>query len=109
MDPVLLSDEETIEVITKMGADDVMVNHLVADNGTKMVFVAFFRKGGCGRIYTNVCTYLGKRYKDEKIVVLESPRLDKPCFKARERKPGNNKHFSKIPVPVHVTEEMLGV
>ena len=106
-EPVLPSDSEVREVIIKMGADKVLVNHLETDSGTKMVVVAFFRKGGCGRIYTNVCAYLAKRYKDKTVVVLESPRLNSECYKARERKPGNAKHFSKVPV-VWVTEEMLG-
>jgi hypothetical protein len=93
------SNAEICRVIVKMGADSVGVTR---DSGT--LYVIFHRHGGCGRIYVNVCTFLAKRFPDNEIVVLESPRKNAWCKKARVRKPGGT-HFVKM--EVLVTETVL--
>lgn len=86
------SDSQICETIEKMGADQVILNRL---NGT--LYIAFYRHGGCGRLYRNVCNYLARRFPDQRIVVLESPRVGKVCHKARVRPP-RCQHFMKASV-----------
>ena len=101
MDTITPSDVEIRETIVNMGADDVKI---VRESG--VMYVAFYRRSGCGRIYVNVCSYLAKRFQEMEIVVLESPRLNRWCQKARVRKPGA-KHFSRT--PVLATASRLGI
>jgi len=103
LDATVLSYAEIRETIVSMGADYSMV---VREN--KVMYVAFYRSGGCGRLHVNVCNYLAKRFHDMEIVVLESPTLNRLCHKARVRRPGGM-HFSPSPEPVLATASRLGV
>ena len=102
MDATVLSDAEIRETIVSMGADYSMV---VREN--KVMFVSFYRQNGrCGRLHVNVCNYLAKRFHDMEIIVMESPKLNDWCHKARVRRPGGM-HFSRI--SILATPARLGV
>lgn len=105
MEATAQSDIEVRDTILTMGADNVVVVRDEDEDGMVM-YVAFYRHGGCGRIYINVCSYLAKRFPDMKIVVLESPRVNSYCTRARVRKAGGD-HF--VRGSVHVTPERLGM
>ena len=95
------NDQEIRDTILSMGADYANVVR-----GDKVIHVSFYRRGGCGRIYVNVCSFLAKRHQDMEIVVLESPRVGKFCRKARVRQPGET-HFART--SVLATADRLGV
>jgi len=101
LDATVQSDVEIRDTILSMGADYSMV---VRED--KVMYVAFYRDGGCGRLHVNVCGYLVKRFHDLEIIVLESPTLNRWCNKARVRRPGG-KHFSRT--SVLATASRLGV
>ena len=101
---IVQNDQEIRDAIFSMGADYVSV---VRDNENKVMHVSFYRRGGCGRIYVNVCNFLRKRHQDMAIVVLESPTVGKPCSKVHVRQSGHE-HFSNGE-PVLATADLLGI
>jgi hypothetical protein len=89
--PVIPNTKEIKEDIRNMGADDVSVVHR-----GHSIYVAFKRDDGrCGRIRAQVCNYLARRFKDLRIIVLESPIVNCWCYKARVREPGTERFVSQ--------------
>lgn len=96
------SDRDRIcRVIKTMGADQVYIGH--KDN---TVFVAFYRAGGCGKMYRNVCSFLRNRLPNNRIVVTQMTKPDHFCEKAQVREVGAT-HFHRD--SVKVTAERLGL
>lgn len=96
------SDRDKIcQVVKTMGADQVHVGH---EGDT--VFVAFYRVGGCGKMYRNVCSFLRNRLPGSRIIVIPMTKPNHFCEKAQVREVGAN-HFHRD--SVKVTAERFGL
>ena len=82
---IVPSDKEVCEKIVKMGVDGVSI----VRKNDKMC-IAYYRRGGCGRIYKCVCSYLLGRFLDFEITLRESESPDCVCCMERVREPGGS-------------------
>lgn len=97
------SDREKIcDTIKKMGADEVYVEH---EGNT--VLIAFYRAGGCGKMYRNVCSFMRKRLPNNRIIVTQMDRSKTGFCKKRQVREVGMDHFHRD--SVNVTPRRLGL